>query len=408
MLELLFDTLKRNNVDLWVMYNRENKDRYFCKYISKKLSTATFAFITKNRVYLLVNELDCENAKELKLNKKYSKNIEVYVYKNSLQLQNYIEDVVAKLKFLEKIHLSFSTLSDQNTDVLGHGEYVFVTKKIKESYKKYQKKVKFLSAEKLIYDIGSIKTDLELARMKLISKITNKILEATFLEIRIGMSEIDISELTRNITEEVMNMYVGSNDILSFDFAWEICPIVLTGENLLKGGHTLPSVKLLKGGDTIYLDFGIRITFSDKKVLNSDIQRMGYALKENERHAPKNVQKIFDTLVKSIDLGMEKMVSGVKAYKIDEIVRKEILRLGYPDYNHATGHAVGEEVHDIGAVIATKNNKRANISLSENSVYTLEPRIQVINGGSIEEMILVTKFGGIPLCNTQKKLYIVK
>lgn len=408
MLDTIFDTLRKNNVDLWVMYNRENKDRYFCKYISKNLSTATFAFITRYKIYLVVNELDRQNVYELSSNKKYSKNIEVRIYKNSQELQECIEDVLSSVKFIPKIHLSYSTLSDQNTDILGHGEYMFVTKKIKEAYKKYQKSVKFISAEKMIYDIGSVKSRLEISRMKFIAKITEKILEATFLEIRVGMSEIDISELTRNITEETMNMYVGSNDIISFDYAWEICPIVLTGENLTKGGHCLPTVKLLKGGETIYLDFGLRVVFSDKTVLNTDMQRMGYALKENERHAPKNVMKVFNTLTTAIDEGIEKMVSGVKAYKIDEIVRKKILHFGYPDYNHATGHAVGSQVHDVGAVIATKNNKRANIPLSENSIYTLEPRIQIVNGGSIEEMIQVTKFGGIPICNTQKKLYIIK
>ena len=102
------------------------------------------------------------------------------------------------------------------------------------------------------------------------------------------------------------------------------------------------------------------------------------------------------------------MKPQVKAYKIDEVVRNKILKAGFPDYNHATGHPVGLKVHDIGAVISLKNSKRANLPLIENGVYTLEPRIQIANGGSIEEMILVTKFGGIPLCEKQEKIYIIK
>ncbi len=405
MLDILFESLKKNGINLWIMYNHENRDKYFCKYISKNLGTATFAFVTPFKMYLLVHELDMENTKSIKFDKE---KVKICLYKNSNQLKEQIEEIISDLLFPSNILLSYSTLSDKNTDILGHGEYLLITKKIKDVYKKYQKGVSFSSAEKIIYDIGSVKTKLEMSRMKLIAGITNKILESTFIEIRKGMTEIEISELTRKITEEIMNMYVGSNEIINYDFAWDICPIVLTGENLTKGGHSLPSVKILKGGDTIYFDFGIRVEFDDKMILNTDMQRMGYALNKNEVIPPKSIQKVFDTLITSIDEGIENMKSSVKAYKIDSIVRKAIARAGYPDYNHATGHAVGSEVHDVGAIISTRNNKRANLSLSENSIYTLEPRIAVVNGGSIEEMIQVTKFGGIPICPVQKKLYIVK
>ena len=63
------------------------------------------------------------------------------------------------------------------------------------------------------------------------------------------------------------------------------------------------------------------------------MQRMGYALKKNEINVPKNVQKVFDTLVNAIEDGIDEMKPGVKGYKIDSIVRKQILKKGYPDYN---------------------------------------------------------------------------
>lgn len=66
------------------------------------------------------------------------------------------------------------------------------------------------------------------------------------------------------------------------------------------------------------------------------------------------------------------------------------------------------QVHDMGAVISLKNSKRANLPLIQNGVYTLEPRIQIPNGGSIEEMIQVTKFGGVPLCKKQEQIYVIK
>ena len=41
-------------------------------------------------------------------------------------------------------------------------------------------------------------------------------------------------------------------------------------------------------------------------------------------------------------------------------------------------------------------------------MYTLEPRVNIENGGSIEEMIMVTKYGGIPLTKLQDEIYIIK
>ena len=102
------------------------------------------------------------------------------------------------------------------------------------------------------------------------------------------------------------------------------------------------------------------------------------------------------------------MRAGVKAYNVDKIVRGKILKSGYPDYNHATGHPVGKDVHDLGAVISLKNSRLANLQLIENGIYTLEPRVNIANGGSIEEMIQVTKFGGVPLTKTQDEIYLVK
>ena len=205
-----------------------------------------------------------------------------------------------------------------------------------------------------------------------------------------------------------MKLYVGSNDIVSYDMAWENCPIVLTGINLAKGGHSLPSTKKLFRGDTIYFDFGIKATFSDEMVLYTDMQRMGYALKKNEFSPPKQVMKVFNTLVNSISDGIDEMRPGVKAYKVDKVVRDEIIKAGYPEYNHATGHPVGKEVHDIGAIISIKKSKLANLELIENGIYTLEPRVNISNGGSIEEMIQVTKYGGVPLTHLQDEIYLVK
>lgn len=402
---LIQNVLKKYNKNIWVMYNNENSDRIFCKYFTKHLASNTICIISTQKVYIILSSLDKDNVEKLKYD---PKKVQFFSYKSRDELDVILENIIADLNFSNKICLNFSTMSDRNTDIMSHGDYVYLTKILKKPYLKYKKKVKFESAEKMIYDLESRKTEKEINRLKLLADITNRILEETFKKIQIGDNEIQIVNKTKRITDEIMKLYVDSNDIVSYDMAWENCPIVLTGINLAKGGHSLPSTKKLFRGDTIYFDFGIKATFSDEMVLYTDMQRMGYALKKNEFSPPKQVMKVFNTLVNSISDGIDEMRPGVKAYKVDKVVRDEIIKAGYPEYNHATGHPVGKEVHDIGAIISIKKSKLANLELIENGVYTLEPRVNISNGGSIEEMIQVTKYGGVPLTHLQDEIYLVK
>ena len=396
--------LKIYNKKLWIMYNNFRTDKYFSKYISDKIYTASYCFITQDSCYILVHDLDKDNIFYDSSFK--SKNIYILCYKSRTELNHMLEDIIVNLNYIDRVSLSYSTKLDLNVDVLGHGMYVNLTKQLKDIYKKYNKKVKFDSAENMMYALSSQKTSLQLDRLRYIANITICILEKTFESLQVGMSEIEIYDLILQITDIVMQN-LENPDIMSYKMAWQNCPIILTGVDLAKSGHTLPSDKKLYKGDTIYFDFGLDVTFNDSEHLCTDIQRMGYVLKDGEQKAPAKIQKVFDTLICAIDEGRDAMKPGIKGYEIDKIVRDNITKNGYPNYNHATGHPVGQLVHDIGAIISLKLSKLANLELVENAVYTLEPRIQIENGGSIEEMVQVTKFGGVPISRLQKKLYLV-
>ncbi|MDF2865535.1 MAG: peptidase [Clostridia bacterium] len=395
--------LVKYNLKLWVMINKDNSDNIFYKYISKNIYTLSMCFISTNKTYLLIHDLDKDN-----LDNEYLKenNIFVICYNNQNDLSDKIEDIISYLGFIPEISLSYSTMGDSDLDILGHGEFIEYTNILKKPYLKYKKKINFSSAEQVIYSILGEKTENQIERIKLIAGITQEILDTTFKTITIGMTEIEIAKHIVELTKNITRQHIGKK-ITSFSLAWENCPFVLTGVNLSKGGHTVPSEKILKKGDTIYFDFGICATFDDGEKIYSDIQRMGYALKKNEIKPPLVVRKVFKTLTESIESALDCMKPDTKGYEIDDIVRGRILREGYPNYNHSTGHPVGLKVHDTGAVLSNKSNKRSYLPLVENGIYTIEPRIAIPNGGSIEEMFLVTKFGGIPVCKMQKDIYLI-
>lgn len=401
---MLIDFIKsiKNSDTIWVMENRENSDKIFKEYVTDKLFSSTYVIVSNELVYVFVHKLDEGNVHVLDEN--YSK---VYIYSTANELRSQIFEVLKKLKFPKNMLLSYTTMSDENTDVISYSSYKRVTKLFRGIYKENNKKLKVKSSQMNIYDIISKNTKEDIERLKLLASITDKILKESFYSIKIGQTEKDIALNTVDITRKIMNKEKEELNLLSYDFAWDICPIVLVGDNLQKGGHAEPSDRKIKKGDTIYYDFGISATFEDGKTLYTDMQRMGYMLKDNETDAPEKVKKVFNVLVDAISDGISSMKPGVKAYKIDNIVRSKIINNGFPDYPHATGHPVGKEVHGAGALISYKSGKRANLRLVENGIYTLEPRVNIKNGGSIEEMILVTNSGGIPLCNIQKELYLI-
>ena len=118
------------------------------------------------------------------------------------------------------------------------------------------------------------------------------------------MTEKQIADIVKKEVNGIgFKSFYEDENVVSEDFSWgEPCPIVLVGKNLKLGGHTSPSDTVFKKGDTIYFDFGIKITANGKEYC-SDIQRMGYALKDGEEKAPKEVQDVFDTLVLAIEEG---------------------------------------------------------------------------------------------------------
>lgn len=401
MLKELIGTIEDDDT-IWVMENRDNADNIFKEYITDKLFSSTYIILSRNKAYVFVHKLDEGNIEVLDSN--YA---EVFIYSKQIELLEDIKSVLNKLDFPKKMLLNYTTMSDESTDIITHSSYLRVSKMFRRIYKEYDKKVSIKSAEKNIYKIISRNTNEEIEKMKILANMTDEILKRSFKSIKIGQSEKDIARQTQEITKEYIECVKEKYEIVDYDMAWDICPIVLVGENLKKGGHALPSQKKILKGDTIYYDFGIKCVFKDGTCLYTDMQRMGYALKENEKEAPIEVKNVFDVLTSSIKKGIASMKPGVKGYKIDNIVRGEILKNNYPDYPHATGHPVGKQVHGAGALISLRKSKRANLELAENGIYTLEPRVDIENGGSIEEMILVTNNGSIPLCKLQDELYLI-
>jgi Xaa-Pro aminopeptidase len=293
-------------------------------------------------------------------------------------------------------------------DVLGHGLFLIIRDKLEGAYAHAGVKMELGSSEAIIYALSERKSEDSIEKMRLAAKRADDLLREAFGEIRVGMSERDIAQLVHLRFNEKPNYFLEKG-IVSESYAWDeaLCPVVLVGPNLTKGGHSEPSEFRIERGHTVYFDFGVKLMFADGTGWASDIQRMGYVLREGEVEAPSEIARTFATLLNAIDTGISTIRPGMLGHQVDALVRHVITSAGYPNYLHATGHAIGETAHDPGALLGNNEAGLAQLRIQPNGVYTIEPRIAIENGGSIEEMIYVSNSGGIAVSPRQTSLFII-
>jgi Xaa-Pro aminopeptidase len=248
-------------------------------------------------------------------------------------------------------------------------------------------------------------------KMKLATKRGMQIIMDSIKLINKPMEEIEIQKIFWNIFNKKPEWFKDEN-IIGEDFSWEKerCPIVLAGKNIAGDCHSVPSNNIFNKGDTCVFDFGVKLIFNDGDECCSDHQRVIYALKDDETEAPKDILYRFDVLRDAIQKGIDFIKVGVKGYEVDEIVRSHILSANFPDYQHGTGHPVDKVCHADGTLLSSlkRRPQEANMPIEDGRVYTIEPRIAIENGVSMEEMILVTNDYIMPLTDTQKQLIYVR
>ncbi len=166
-------------------------------------------------------------------------------------------------------------------------------------------------------------------------------------------------------------------------------PIVAINENAAKP-HALVSEKKLKKGDLLLLDAGIKY-----KRYCSDRTRTVYIGNEismsKKQKFPKNIQKIYDIVLKAQEKAIKAVKVGIKASELDKIARDVITDEGYGQYFvHSLGHGVGLDIHEFPFI----NSKNETV-LKEGMVFTIEPGIYIPGfvGIRIEDMITINYRG---------------
>lgn len=290
-----------------------------------------------------------------------------------------------------QIAINFS-IDDVHADGLSYGMYQQLCKYLEET----PYRARLVSAEKLHSALRGRKTQHEIERIRAAIRTTDSIFQDTFDFIRLGMTEIEVSDFMHAQLEE-----------FHLQPAWELinCPTVNTGpESPI--GHVGPTELKISPGHIVHFDFGV---LQDEYC--SDIQRVVYFLRPGEKTAPAEVKHAFNTVRSAVEGAFHAIKPGVTGKSVDRIARQTILQAGYPEFAYATGHQLGRVVHDGAAILGPEWERYGdtpNYLLEPGQVYTIEPGLAVKGYGylGLEEDVLITADGAEFLGDPQTELII--
>ncbi|MGD8781893.1 MAG: Xaa-Pro peptidase family protein [Ignavibacteria bacterium] len=382
------EILQEKNIDMWLTFVRETgniKDPMLDMIVGTGATWQSAFIITQNGdTNAIVGSLETANMNMVGTFK--------HVHSYLKSVTDKLQEVIDKYR-PNKIAVNFSRNSTL-ADGLTYGMFL----ELKEHLKGTGYENKLVSSEDIVAALRGRKSKSEIELMKEAIKETLKIFNEVTGFIKPGKSEKEIGDFVKNIVEE-----------RGYELAWdeEHCPAVFSGPGTA-GAHASPTDRKVEAGHVINMDFGIKY-----KGYCSDLQRTWYVLREGEDKAPYEVQRGFDVIKDSIQMAAKELKPGKQGCEIDDIARNYIVKNGYSEYPHGLGHQLGRVAHDGGALLAPRWERYGNLpflSIEENQVFTLEPRLTIEGYGiaTIEEEVAVTKDGCEFLSENQKEIYLIK
>ena len=227
--------------------------------------------------------------------------------------------------------------------------------------------------------LRQIKDAEELACIRKAVEISDKAFEDIVKFIRPGISEIAVAARLENVMREL-----GSERPA-------FTTIVASG---VRGSlpHGTATEKLIVSGEFVTMDYG-----AVYKGYHSDITRTVCVGQADEKQ-----KKIYNMVLKAQLMGVEKVQPGVSGKAVDQAVRDYLTAEGFGKYfGHGLGHSLGLEIHEEPRLSPSSTCEH----LQENMLITVEPGVYLPGWGGlrIEDTVLVTEQGGVPLTASSKQ-----
>ena len=242
---------------------------------------------------------------------------------------------------------------------------------------------KLSNASEIIEPMRMIKDGDEIEVMKKAGEITDRVYGKVVDGLERGMTEIDVAnaidyEFRKQGAE--YNSFVTGVRFRSPSHPWAL-------------GESPDEPRVLEDRDTISFDFGCVY-----EGYCSDFGRTVFV-----GDPPAKVREIHDLVMTAQGTTIEQMKAGeLTCEQLDSVARGIIERAGYGDnFVHRLGHGIGLTVHEPPYLYIPDRTL-----LAEGMTFTVEPSVLLFGEWSarVEDVVLVTKTGGVTFSNFHKDL----
>nr|MBN1228921.1 aminopeptidase P family protein [Anaerolineae bacterium] len=380
--------LQRLSIDAWLTFVRETvltPDPSLNLIVGSEMVWQSAFIITRDGKRIAIVGLhDAENIRQIG---GYTE-VLTYVQGISDTLRKALLDINPS-----SLALNFSE-NDVAADGLGHGMMLLLRRYLKDT----PLPDRFISSEKVIDALRGQKSPIEIERIKTAIATTQSIFKQVGELARPGMSELEIAN------------YVHTRLIekgLGTAWDWDYCPTISCGPDS-PVGHAGPQAQYtVQPGTLIHMDFGVR-----ENNYCADLQRVWYVQKPGEDAPPADLVSAFGSARKALLAGFNALRPGARGWEIDEAARSTLVAEGYPEYQHAFGHHVGQMAHDGATVLGPRWERYGDTPygiIEAGNIFAIELGVVTEGYGyvGLEENVLVTENGAVWLSDPQEAPWLI-
>jgi len=228
-------------------------------------------------------------------------------------------------------------------------------------------KADLIPIETKILKLRAIKSPAEILTMEKAARLAEIGMETVRKVLAPGKTESELA------TEAIYAMRKAGAEAASH------IPAIRSGQNAERL-YRVPTDRALSPGDPVIADLGARYRGYSAEYCRTMV--VGQPRKE--------LKTIYKILLATYKRGIEMVKPGTLAQDIDHAIREAIVRAGFPEYPHATGHGIGMANAEYPPI-----NQTSKAVLQEGMVICIEPGIYLPGVGAVkeEDVILVTRTG---------------
>lgn len=249
-------------------------------------------------------------------------------------------------------------------DGLTHTGYLELSETLGKKYAS-----RFTSAEKLASDFRSRRVASEIAIYGEAGELSYTIAERAFSNEVITPGITTLEDVAWWMREQQFKNNLGSS--------FGMPSVYITGPD---GVEATSSDRIIQRGDVLMIDWGVGLMN-----MFTDMKRVAYVLKEGETRVPAGIQNAFDQGVKVRDVIKRTIKPGVTAKEAETAVYAALTKAGFNQMKSFNGytdldktdviigcHSVGNWGHGIGPSIAFFNPVRLSYELKPSNLISIE------------------------------------